>query len=165
MSGIKTECGVTSSVSMDAILTAVAEELHSLTAREESRRAAESETEVLPEKEEKKKPQSLFGAVGGLFGLDDDVEALRHALEETNRALEELQKELATERERAQSAERALKEQSEKVEKALSALREENELIHMRVFDNRVRIGEVKEQLDNQLILSRDSMTEQAVEK
>lgn len=134
-------------VSMEAISAAVAEEVRAWEAESGSMPERENESpEIGGEERENKK--SLFGAVAGLLGMEEEVDALKEAVAALERELSSLREEFAEERARRQKESDTLREQNERLSAELHRLRETDELIHMRIFDNRVRIGAVQEELE-----------------
>lgn len=138
----------TDAVTLEEIRSAVAQELRAWD-KENDLREKESDAGVSAEeteKEREKKP--LFSAVAGLFSMDEELEALKEALTAVERELAALREDFAEERQRAAKAEEALKKENSRLLSELDQLRETEDTIHMRVFDNRVRIGELQEELE-----------------
>ena len=133
-------------LSMDALRRAVAEEL--LTMKPDPREAENSE-ELPPASEAEEERDSgrvpFFRRAETLAQLVDELSELRETVETLQRALHTQQETLAAEQKRAEAAENALRQENRALIEELRQLRETDALIHMRVFDNRVRISELKE--------------------
>lgn len=136
-------------LSMDTLRAAVAEELLSMKADALPEEAAEGlppSAEGSEEHDGARVP--FFRRAETLAQLVDELGELREAVEALEQALCRQQEALEAEQKRAEAAEDALRRENLALRAELEQLRETDELIHMRVFDNRVRISEVREELE-----------------
>ena len=136
-----------SELTMEALRAAVAEELLRMKPTECEEEPAEAE-QPQPKESEELVRVSFFRQAETLTQLVEEVNALRDTVEGLERELAKLRKELDEERQRSQPAERELRQESRALREAVAELRDTDALIHMRVFDNRVRISEVREALE-----------------
>ena len=148
---------------LEDIYASIAEELRA--GEKLSPEKKETPAALPPEEEKEREKKPLFSAVSELFGMDEKLDALKETVTALERELTELREAFAAERLRAEKAEEVMKAENAALRSELVKLRETDELIHMRVFDNRVRIGEVKETLENMKEQSCRDGAEQAVER
>ena len=136
-----------SELTMEALRAAVAEELLRMKPTECEEEPAESE-QPQPKESEELVRVSFFRQAETLTQLVEEVNALRDTVEGLERELAKLRKELDEERQRSHITERELRQENRALREAVAELRDTDALIHMRVFDNRVRISEVREALE-----------------
>ena len=136
-----------SELTMEALRAAVAEELLRMKPTESEEEPAEAE-QPQPKESEEIVRVSFFRQAETLTQLVEEVNALRDTVEGLERELAKLRKELDEERQRSHTAERELRQENRALREAVAELRNTDALIHMRVFDNRVRISEVREALE-----------------
>lgn len=138
-------------LSMDALRRAVAEELLTMKPEaheEESGGALPPVSDAAEERDGGRVP--FFRRAETLAQLVDELGELRETVEELRRSLQQQREDFEKERLRAEAAEDALRQENRALCEELRQLRETDALIHMRVFDNRVRISELKEELERE---------------
>ena len=134
-------------LNMEALRAAIAEELLRMKPTESEEEPA-AEVPSQPEENEEPIRVSFFRQAETLAQLVEEVNALRDTVEGLERELAKLRKELDEEREHSHTAEKELRQENRALQEAMAELRDTDALIHMRVFDNRVRISEVREALE-----------------
>ena len=136
-----------SELTMEALRSAVAEELLRMKPTESEEEPA-AEVPFQPEENEEPIRVPFFRQAETLAQLLEEVNALRETVDALEGELTKLRAELARERQRAEDAEGELRQESRALRSAVAELRDTDALIHMRVFDNRVRISEVREAME-----------------
>ena len=136
-----------SELTMEALRSAVAEELLRMKPTESEEEPA-AEVPSQPEENEEPIRVPFFRQAETLAQLLEEVNALRETVDALEGELTKLRAELARERQRAEDAEGELRQESRALRSAVAELRDTDALIHMRVFDNRVRISEVREAME-----------------
>lgn len=136
-----------SELTMEALRSAVAEELLRMKPTESEEEPA-AEVPSQPEENEEPIRVPFFRQAETLAQLLEEVNALRETVDALEGELTKLRAELARERQRAEDAEGELRQESRALCSAVAELRDTDALIHMRVFDNRVRISEVWEAME-----------------
>ena len=134
-------------LNMEALRAAIAEELLRMKPTESEEEPAEAE-QSQPKENGESVRVSFFRQGETLAQLIEEVDGLREAVNALERELAKLREELAEERQRSHTAERELRQENRVLQETVAELRDKDALIHMRVFDNRVRISEVKEALE-----------------
>ena len=134
-------------LTMEALHSAIAEELQRMKPTECEPLPAEEEQPQTKENEEAERIP-LFRRAETLAQLVEELGEVRETVAALERELDKLRKELAEAQERSQATEKALRQENRVLREELKELRDTEALIHMRVFDNRVRISEVKEALE-----------------
>lgn len=134
-------------LNMEALRAAIAEELLRMKPTESEEEPAEAE-QSQPKENGESVRVSFFRQGETLTQLVEEVNALRETVEGLEGKLAKLRKELDEEREHSHTAERELRQENRALQEAVAELRDTDALIHMRVFDNRVRISEVREALE-----------------
>ena len=134
-------------LNMEALRAAIAEELLRMKPTESEEEPVEAE-QSQPKENGESVRVSFFRQGETLAQLIEEVDGLREAVNALERELAKLREELAEERQRSHTAERELRQENRVLQETVAELRDKDALIHMRVFDNRVRISEVKEALE-----------------
>ena len=132
---------------MEALREAVAAELRRITPPESR---SESVTAEPPRPKENGEAERIpfFRRAETLSQLVEAFGELKENVDAVERELMRLREELAEVRAQAEDRENELRRENRALRQELQTLRDTDALIHMRVFDNRVRISEVKEALE-----------------
>ena len=134
---------------MEMLRRAIDRELEAMRASAKSEEPqSETQAPPLPEKPEEELHLSFFRRAETLAQLVEEVRALQDSVELLSQALQQQKAAFAAEQEQTLSAIHALQQENRALQEALQQLRETDALIHMRVFDNRVRISELQEALE-----------------
>lgn len=142
-------------ISAESILADIAAEVARMEVPAEPEKSAESFGIPFPvpdRNEEKKRTESLFASLlgGDRTELREDVEELRQAVQSLYAELSRAKQEREEERLRARQEQNALRAELAALRGELSELRALSEKCETRIFDNRIRIGALKEQLESE---------------
>ena len=134
-------------LTMEALRAAIAEELLRMKPTESEELPAQAE-QAQPEENEEAERIPLFRRAETLAQLVEELGEMRGTVAALERELDKLRRELAEAQERSEAMEKELRQENRELRQTIDELRDTEALIHMRVFDNRVRISEVKEALE-----------------
>lgn len=129
---------------MEKLREAIAEELRAMKVTEDKNESAGQE---LPrqKKDEETGRLSIFHRAETLAQLMEELGELRETAVGLERELVRLREELDETREQARKTENELRRENQELRQTVQELQETDALIHMRLFDNRVRISELRE--------------------